>query len=209
MLKSDIAFSHIVIDEDIEGCFSLYNELLSDERCVGYIKDDFLIEDTKSVIAEAYIAEDRSKYLILGAKSFNTVSQNALLKVLEEPPRNIIFIIIAPSKATLLPTVRSRLLLKNRKNRSSTSALDIVLKDLELDTLFVFIKENERLSRHESKSLVESIYTQAVFVDKIVLDLHQCEAFERAMKLIDLNSKVSTILLNLLTTFLKKRVNVN
>ena len=68
MLKSDINFSHIIIDENIESCFAHYHELLFDERVIGYIKDEFLIEDTKEVIAEAYIAEEREKYLILGAK---------------------------------------------------------------------------------------------------------------------------------------------
>ncbi len=207
-MKSDIAFSHIVIDENIQECHSNYVELLQGERVLSYVKDDFLIEDAKAVIAEAYIAEDRNKYLILGAKSFNPISQNALLKLLEEPPNNIVFIIIAPTKSALLATVRSRLQVKTSKKKSEAIILDISLKNLELETLFNFIKEHERLARHEAKNLVESLYYRAVFVDKLILSTKECEVFERAFKLIELNSKVSTVLLNLLTIFLKKRVYV-
>ena len=35
-------------------------------------------------------------------------AQNALLKVLEEPPPNVVFLLTAPSASALLPTVRSR-----------------------------------------------------------------------------------------------------
>ena len=208
MLKSDIAFSHIIIDENIQECHATYLELLQGERVLSFVKDDFLIEDTKAVIAEAYIAEDRNKYLILGAKSFNPISQNALLKLLEEPPNNIVFIVIAPTKSALLATVRSRMQVKNSIKKTQTIELDISLKNLELERLFSFIKEHERLARHEAKTLVESLYYRAVFVDKLMLSTKECEAFERAFKLIELNSKVSTVLLNLLTLFLKKRVHV-
>ena len=42
------------------------------------------------------------------ADTMNAQAQNALLKVLEEPPGSVIFILIAESKAALLETVRSR-----------------------------------------------------------------------------------------------------
>ena len=81
-------------------------------RCVTFLRDDFKIEDAKEVISEAYKSEENTKTLILGAKSFTVPAQNALLKILEEPPRNIVFILLAPNKSTFLPTVRSRLSLR-------------------------------------------------------------------------------------------------
>jgi DNA polymerase III subunit delta' len=46
--------------------------------------------------------------LILDAHLMNDRSQNALLKSLEEPPENVIFILLTSSKENLLPTVISR-----------------------------------------------------------------------------------------------------
>ena len=208
MQKSDIAFSHIVVNENIEAIHTQYSALLEDERVVSFIKDDFLIEDAKAVIAEAYIAEQQQKFLILGAKSFNAVSQNALLKILEEPPRNIVFILIASSKSSLLPTIRSRMVVKNHQQKVQKSGVDLQLRTLELHDLFAFVKEHEKLGKHEAKALIESLYYQAVHVEGLVLDASTCEAFERGIKLIELNSKFSTIMLNLLMHFVPKRENV-
>ncbi len=44
------------------------------------------------------------------ATLLNTSSQNALLKTLEEPPRNSMIVLIAPNAGALLPTLRSRCL---------------------------------------------------------------------------------------------------
>jgi DNA polymerase-3 subunit delta' len=41
----------------------------------------------------------------------NEQAQNALLKVLEEPPKNVIFILLVPSKTLLLDTIISRCVL--------------------------------------------------------------------------------------------------
>ena len=50
----------------------------------------------------------RRVMIIHQAHTLNTESQNAILKVLEEPPGDSVFILVADSKAALLPTVISR-----------------------------------------------------------------------------------------------------
>lgn len=90
--------SYILISSEIESEFERLQESLKPSRVVGFIEDEFKIEHAKAVVAQAYISESSTKYIILAAKSFNAISQNALLKVLEEPPRNIDFIIICPTK---------------------------------------------------------------------------------------------------------------
>ncbi len=42
------------------------------------------------------------------AQNLNAFSANALLKVLEEPPENVLFILTAASQSAVLPTLRSR-----------------------------------------------------------------------------------------------------
>jgi DNA polymerase-3 subunit delta' len=46
--------------------------------------------------------------LIYPAEAMNTASANALLKKLEEPPENVLFILVTHQAQRLLPTIRSR-----------------------------------------------------------------------------------------------------
>ena len=50
-------------------------------------------------------------FIIEDAHRMNEQAQNALLKVLEEPPKNVIFILLVPSKTMLLDTIISRCVL--------------------------------------------------------------------------------------------------
>lgn len=71
----------------------------------------FPIDVIRKIRSDAYIRPNeapRRVFVLLGAHNMAEASQNALLKVLEEPPENVIFILTATSSAALLPTVRSR-----------------------------------------------------------------------------------------------------
>lgn len=46
--------------------------------------------------------------IFYGAQKMNASSANALLKVLEEPPEGVLFVLTATSAAAVLPTIRSR-----------------------------------------------------------------------------------------------------
>ena len=196
--------SHIIICDNIEERSTLLQQELAPNRVVSYLRDDFKIDDSKAVIAEAYIAEEHIKYLVLAAKTFNVISQNALLKLLEEPPRNIEVVIITESKSTLLPTVRSRLKIIKEQSVIVHRELDLKLSNLNLATLFDFVKAHDRLSKHEAKSLIESIYYRATVVDGLALSEKQMNIFERSYRLVELNGRLQTILVTLLMTFLQK-----
>jgi len=195
--------SHIIICDNVEErCVQLQQELRG-HRVVSFIREDFKVEDAKSVMAEAYIAEEHIKYLVLAAKTFNEISQNAMLKLLEEPPRNIELIIITESKSTLLPTVRSRLNTVQEKSVIAPKTLDIDLGSLNLSTLFEFVKAHERLPKHEAKTLIESLYYRATVVDRLALSEKQITNFERSFKLINANARLQSVLVALLMSFLK------
>jgi len=196
--------SHIIICDNIEErSAALQNELAS-HRVVSFVRDDFKIEDAKAVTAEAYIAEENVKYLLLAAKTFNVISQNALLKLLEEPPRNIELIIITESKSTLLPTVRSRLKIVKEHAVKIHEEIDIKLSTLNLSELFTFVKSHDRLSKYEAKRLIESLYRKATLIEGLVLSEKQIESFERSYRLVELNGRLQTVLVTLLMTFLPK-----
>lgn len=200
---TELTSSHIIITDQVEEEVERVKQRLYPARVVPFYKEDFLIDDARSAIREAYIAEADIKTIILAGKTFNEASQNSLLKVLEEPPRNIEFIVIAESKSSLLPTVRSRLPLISIAKKKEPLVLELSLKKLELSILFDFVKEHERTAKHEAKELIEALYYKAI-EEKIMLNTAQLESFELAYKLIGLNARLSSILSMLLMKFLRK-----
>lgn len=74
-------------------------------------KKNITVPQIRALRTEAYVKPhmaDRRVFVIDKADSMNEQAQNALLKVLEEPPADIIFILIAESAAALLDTIISR-----------------------------------------------------------------------------------------------------
>lgn len=74
-------------------------------------KKNISVAQIRALKTEAYIKPHQAKrrvFIIDCADTLNEQSQNALLKVLEEPPETTMFILIAKSKASLLETVLSR-----------------------------------------------------------------------------------------------------
>lgn len=69
------------------------------------------VEDVRDLRAQAYLAPNESErkvFILESVENFNVQSQNALLKVLEEPPQHVVFLLTALSKSGVLPTVLSR-----------------------------------------------------------------------------------------------------
>ena len=189
--------SEIIITDDVEARAEELREELSGSRVVMFVREKFLIEDAKAVIAEAYISEEHEKYLIIAAREYNVYSQNSLLKILEEPPRNIIFILISPSKSALLPTIRSRLPVHKEHASTSLPQLSIDLQRLDLQTLFEFVSEHKNSTRNELKELIEALYLQALR-QGVRLKEREIENFDMAYRLVELNARGSSVLLLIL-----------
>ena len=187
----------IIITDDIEARAEELKEELSGNRVVLFVREKFLIEDAKAVIAEAYISEERTKYIIIAAREYNVYSQNSLLKILEEPPKNIIFILISPSKSAILPTIRSRMPVRKEQGHKTSKELDIDLRRVDLQTVFEFISKYKNSTRNELKELVEALYMQAL-KQGVRLKEREIENFDMAYRLIELNARGSSVLLLIL-----------
>jgi len=199
--------SSIFIVNDVEQYSNeLYKSLpLHSSRI---IKDEensqtFLIAHAKMALKEAYISVSSTKYIILCASRFSIDAQNSLLKVLEEPPKNIIFIIVTSSKTSILPTIFSRLSYKYLKTRIEIVECSLNIKTFDLKDMHAFLKENQRISKLELKELIESIMNQ-VKTSKIKLNKKQLDSFVTSMRLCDLNSRPINILTTLLLNLLDK-----
>jgi DNA polymerase-3 subunit delta' len=193
---------HILISSDIDAEVESYKQKLHPHRVKEFVEDVFKLEHAKAVVAEAYISEENTKYLILGSKSFGNEAQNSLLKLLEEPPRNIEFIIISPTKSNLLPTVRSRLPIVKGVVSHQSVEFELNLSKLDFNDIFNFLKQNAWVTKNEAKELVEAIYHRAVVVDKLILNDTQLDNFDKAYRLLELNSRPQSVLSLILMGFI-------
>ncbi len=72
--------------------------------------DVLLIEDARRITGIAYQSgTSGSKCIVVSAPRIFHEAQNALLKVIEEPPDGVYFFLVVPSGGVFLPTLRSRL----------------------------------------------------------------------------------------------------
>lgn len=83
----------------------------------GRKRREILVDQVRFISADAQIMPNEARvkvYVIYDADRMNAAAQNALLKLLEEPPSSAAFILCAANPALLLTTVRSRCVLVRR-----------------------------------------------------------------------------------------------
>ena len=82
-------------------------EWVKPDKIGGPIK----IDQIRELQHSAYLTPQRSNFRVIiieSADRMNTAAANALLKILEEPPKHTLFILIAQQLGTVTPTVLSR-----------------------------------------------------------------------------------------------------
>ena len=166
-------------------------------------KDEFQIEQANKTLKEAYIASNETKYLFLCGATFRVEAQNALLKILEEPPKNIVFILLVSSKNSLLPTIYSRLPYKNLKKVVEKDDIELNIKKLDLKDIYTFIKNSQKITKDEAINIVETILIK-VNKENVKLNQKELDIFFKSIKLLELNSKPTTVLTYLLLSILEK-----
>ncbi len=190
--------SKIILCPDIEIAISRVREKMEGAYLKLFECEEFKIDDAKGVTQEAYIAESRQKVIVIAAQRYRNEAQNALLKLLEEPPRNIVFIVIAPTKTALLATILSRIPLERIASKKQKPPIELDLQHLELEDIFSFVKKHARLGKGELSQMIEALLDRALFDAKISLNERELEQFSHAFHLAQLNARSQTLLLNLL-----------
>lgn len=82
---------------------------LQDDK--GRLKREIGVDQIRAVTADASVLPNeagRKVYIIDQAETMNASAQNAALKLLEEPPAGVVFLLCTTNAMQLLPTVRSR-----------------------------------------------------------------------------------------------------
>ncbi len=209
--NDETTLSYILVCKNLQMAYDTLRKQYGELNCKFFIKDkekdseDFLLEDAKNVVKEAYVAESEQKIIILGAKTYNIYAQNSLLKILEEPPKNIVFILVCESKNVFLPTIRSRLLLKELDFSEEGIQIELNLANLDLKDIYDFVQKNSRIKKNELKSLMQAIITEAIIKYHIPFKAKELEHFERLLQLSELNSRPTNILISLLLIIYQKR----
>jgi len=186
--------SQIVICEDLEKIKDFLSNTLSKENLVIIENEELKVEDAKEAIRQAYISSEKEKYIVLIAKKFNIYSQNALLKIIEEPPKNVNFIIVTNSKSSLLPTIKSRLPSVNI-SKKELKDIDIDIKSIDLNFIYDFLQKNRKIEKNEAKILIENLLTKAI-EEGYELREDEIDFFADSIRLLELNANA----INILTT---------
>jgi len=210
-LNRDITLhSQVLISQDIEGVIDTLRSLESGERFVEIVKLDpkdstFKVEDAQLAIEKAYMASEETTVIILAAKSFSPVVQNKLLKVIEEPPPKKEFILITSSKATILPTIRSRLPIKVFSGSVDEEALGLNVAQLTLGSVYTFVQTHKRTDAKQMKVLIERISKDAMQSGKYDLDEKTLTLFSNAFVALDVGSPPQFVLNTLLLKLLARK----
>ncbi|MBE6741218.1 MAG: hypothetical protein E7570_02850 [Ruminococcaceae bacterium] len=120
-LAKEIALSLICISEEERPCrkCAQCKKVLKNvhpDVCI-YKPDEskksrpFSVDTVRDIINDASIKPNEAQfkiYILEECERMNASAQNALLKIIEEPPSYAVFILCASSKAAMLPTVLSR-----------------------------------------------------------------------------------------------------
>jgi len=166
---------------------------------------EFLLADADRAIAKAYVASEVMDFILLVAPRFSVVAQNRLLKIIEEPPRNKQFILITASKASLLPTIQSRLPITLLNDAPNEDDLRLDLLNLNLAHVYAFLQEHKRLGLRECQTMVERIVLEAIKSNAYILDRATLKLFTDSIKALELGSPSSFVLNTVLLKLLEQK----
>ena len=142
-------------------------------------KKNIDIDTIRAARNEAYVMTQiapRKVFIIEKADTMNQHSANALLKVLEEPPGNTVFILISEYSASLLATVRSRCITFTMQTPSMNEACAVLKKLTDADATDI-----ENALKRNNCNIGKALRTLKS-ADKFLPDLLAEEFFDAYLK---------------------------
>ncbi len=142
-------------------------------------RDELKIEDVREIEKLAYIAEKNKKLIVIAAEKFNVFAQNALLKLIEEPPKGVEFLIVTKSKYSLLDTILSRVQLEKKffenkdefelKSITNEYILELLTTDTEKEDIKKLLKaiiKHKNLNEENLKIINDAFVMLELNMDK-------------------------------------------
>ncbi len=181
--------SHIVITKEFEKLQEELEEQITPQNLRIIASEEIKIEHAKEAIQEAYITSKESKVIALFGQRYNIYAQNALLKVLEEPPQGVVFVLVAKSRSIFLPTILSRLPV-HRVEDEADEAIDF--EHFDLERLYELAQEAKNMSKTQAKGVIKGMLDYALRHD-FSLRARELEYFDKAVRLLELHSNPANI----------------
>ncbi|MEG1520144.1 MAG: DNA polymerase III subunit delta' C-terminal domain-containing protein [Clostridia bacterium] len=150
---------------------------LSHPDLVAFPKESggkILAADVLEILEKAYLKpiESDNKVFILGnVINMNDVSQNKLLKVLEEPPQNTYFLLTATKLNGVLPTIQSR-------------CVKLEIPDFSDDEIFDFLSDMEK-DKEKLKLVSSSANGKITDAIKLLKSDKVSKQYDRAFNIIE------------------------
>jgi DNA polymerase III subunit delta' len=180
-------------------CFSCANciKVLNNTALDVFVypkKNSIVVEDVKEIVETTQVKpmEFSKKFYILNNFSLATIAaQNKLLKTLEEPPQDVIFILTASSEKAVLPTIASRVKKLALKSLSLTEIKE-VLKTFTSDSKKIAIAtENSGGNLGKAISLLnDEVYFEVYnFILNLVVNMKTSKDLINYTSVIEKNRK--------------------
>lgn len=176
-----------------------------------FYKENFGIESANAAIDEAYIAQNGIKRIIIAGNTFTPPAQNALLKSLEEPPRDVLFGILCKQKSAILQTIRSRLPITNARIKIPTAPFKLNFSQINLQNIYNFLHEldGKFTSADAIKKDIESLFVECVN-SGLKFNSAQIAIFENSLFAANCGARASIALGSLLLMILElKKSQIN
>lgn len=111
-----VAFSAALLCEaggcgECKSCRNVLGGTHPDVTVLATERIQISIEEVRALVTNSYLGSAVGRYRVMIIEDADRMTErtsNVLLKALEEPPVNTIWMLCAPSEADLLPTIRSR-----------------------------------------------------------------------------------------------------
>ena len=134
----------------------------------GIKKREITVDQIRDMSADAYVLPNEAAakvYIIEDADTMNTSAQNAALKLFEEPPKNVAFILCAENMEKLLITVRSRCVAIKKNAEDEAPSEDVAkmardyldaVKSGERMKLLEFCVSNENADSRKTAEFIDA-----------------------------------------------------
>ncbi|MFC3847957.1 DNA polymerase III subunit delta' [Helicobacter baculiformis] len=172
----------------------------------SFVEDELKIEHAHEIKCRCVLSHTQQKIYIIAAHHFNTFAQNALLKILEEPPLNTRFVLIAKHKHALLSTLLSRLSYEDRRVKVAHERFGLNLRTCTLADIYAYVQDLDKapLNPEETKTQIQA-FLYALQESAIPLPMDMLESIDQAMHANHLYYRASYNLLPLLLRVLELR----
>ena len=215
-INSDIDNLNLDVNTDlINECEELKNRIAKIKKNIkdGIINDfkilnglEMKVDDVRKAFENIYekpFLLDKKIYFIENFEYLNINSQNAMLKILEEPPHFIVIVLLSKNTNNILDTIKSRCLkiyLNEKENIEDDNSLLIMNEDIE-ENKFNIYRDIFKDVKRMPKSIYYSKYNKIINKDdiKYLPDNYFWVDYKTLAELIKINNILNIQLRNLLS----------